>query len=365
MGKKNQEKDNLIGIKILGVGGSGGNIVNRMYHSRIKGIEFFAINSDLQALKRINGPKKLQIGKNLTHGLGTGMNPELGRKIAEESKEEIEEIIKGAQMVFITCGLGGGTGSGAAPVIAEISKNLGILTMAVVTTPFSFEGKIRKEIAERALEELQDKVDTLITISNDKLLDVVNKETSLIDAFTLVDDVLKNAIIGISEIILLPGLVNIDFADIKTIMENSGRALIGIGKSSGEERAINAVKQAIENPFLNLTLSGAKGILFLVKGGKNLTLYEVNEAARIITQNASEEAKIIFGAMIDESLKENLEITVIASNFIGEKEEKREFIPLSIEKGESFKKVSEELETKTKEEKDLEIPAFLRKKIKF
>jgi len=368
--KKKQQKDILIGIKILGVGGSGGNIVGRMYKSRLPGIEFYAINSDLQALKRINGPKKIQIGKNITQGLGTGMNPDLGQKAAEEAKDELQSIIKNAQMVFITCGLGGGTGSGAAPVLAEISKNLGILTVAVVTTPFSFEGRIRKEIAEKAIDELKDKVDTLIVISNDRLLDISGKEKTLLESFSLVDDILKNAIIGISGIILLPGLINIDFADVKTIMENSGQALLGIGRGSGEEKAVKAVRQAMENPLLDLTLAGAKGILFSIRGGTNLTLHEVNEAAKTITQNASEEAKIIFGAIIEESLKDEVEITVIASNFVSfskEKEEKREFVPLMREKLPSgnLKKDIREIEEKTKEEEELEIPAFLRKKIRF
>jgi cell division protein FtsZ len=358
-----KKKDFSIGIKVLGIGGSGGNIVSRLSKSKkIKGIEFFAINTDLQALRRINGVKKIQIGKNLTNGLGTGMNPELGKKAAEESAKEIEELLKGAQMVFLTSGLGGGTGSGATPVIAEISKKLGILTIAVLTTPFSFEGKVRKEIAEQALKEIKEKVDSFIVISNDRLLDIAGKNTSLIEAFSLADNILKNAIINISEIILLPGLINIDFADIRTIMEGSGQALIGIGRASGEERAVTAARQAIENPLLDLTLSNAKGILFLVKGGKDLTLDEINEAAKIITSKASEEAKIIFGAIIDENLKEDFEITVIASNFSVEKEEKKEFVPLS-----TFKEIEKEIkeEKKEKEEEDLEIPAFLRKKIKY
>lgn len=367
--KKKLQKDILIGIKILGIGGSGGNIVSRMYKSRLPGIEFFAINSDVQALKRVNGPKKIQIGKNITHGLGTGMNPELGQKAAEEAKNELEAVIKNSQMVFITCGLGGGTGSGAAPVIAEISKNLGVLTVAVVTTPFAFEGKIRKEIAEKAIEDLKNKVDTLIVISNDRLLDVSGKEKTLLESFSLVDDILKNAIIGISGIILVPGLINIDFADVKAIMENSGQALLGIGKGSGEERAVLATRQAMENPLLDLSLAGAKGILFSIRGGKNLTLHEVNEAAKIITQNASDEAKIIFGAIIDDNLKDDVEVTVIASGFGGyTKEEKREFVPFVREHlpVENLKKISKEAEGKTKKEEDeLEIPAFLRKKIKY
>ncbi len=355
------KKDISIGIKVLGVGGSGSNIVNRIYKSRIKGIEFFAINTDLQALRRINGPKKIQIGKNITGGLGTGMNPELGKKAAEESAKEIEEILKGSQMVFITCGLGGGTGSGATPVIAEISKNLGILTVAVVATPFSFEGKIRKEIADQAIQEIKRKVDSFIVISNDRLLEITKKDTHLLNAFSLADNILKNAIINISEIILLPGLINIDFSDIKTIMKDSGQVLIGIGRASGKERAILAAKQGIENPLLNLTLTEAKGILFLVRAGKNLTLQEVNEAAKIITSNASDEAKIIFGAVIDENLKDDFEITVIASNFSKEKEEKKEFVPPT-----TLKEIEKEIEKeKTKEEAELEIPAFLRKKIKF
>lgn len=361
MKKQKNKKENLIGIKVLGLGGSGSNIVNRMYRSRIPGIEFFALNTDLQALRQINGPKKIQIGKNITGGLGTGMDPELGKKAAEESAKEIEEIIKGSEMVFITCGLGGGTGSGSIPVVAEISKNLGVLTVAVVTTPFSFEGKLRREIAYQTLREIQTKVDSLITISNDKLLAITDKETSLLQAFSLSDNILKDAISGISEIILSPGLINVDFADIKTIIKDSGPALMGIGRASGEGRAVQAAQQAIENPLLDFTLNGAKGIIFCLRGGKNLTLHEVNEAAKIITQNASDEAKIIFGAIIDESLKEEIKITIIASGFSKEKKEKREFVPLS-----TFKEMEKEIEEiKTKEEKELEIPTFLRKKMKF
>ncbi len=363
MKKKEAKKDILVGIKVLGIGGSGSNIVNRIYRQKIKGIEFFALNTDLQALRKINGPKKIQIGKNICHGLGTGMNPDLGRQAAEESKSEIEEILKGADLVFITGGFGGGTCSGAAPVVAEISKNLGILTIAVITTPFSFEGKIRKEITETALDEIKNKVDSLIVISNDRLLSLVNKETSLIDSFSLSDNILKNAILGISDLIISPGLINVDFADIKTIMENSGQALIGIGHGSGEERAVLAAKEALENPLLSLSLTGAKNILFSIKGGKDLTLYEVNEAAKIITSNANEEAKIIFGAIIDENLKDEVEIVVIVSGLT--KEEKKEFIPLGEIPKESLKEVAKEIEEKTKEEKELEIPAFLRKKIKY
>jgi cell division protein FtsZ len=375
--KRKNQRDQLIGIKVLGVGGSGGNIVNRMYKSRLSGIEFYVFNTDLQALKKINGPRKVQIGKNTTQGLGAGMNPEVGRKAAEEAKEKIEEIIKGSQMVFITCGLGGGTGSGAAPVIAELAKGMGILTVAVVTTPFSFEGKGRRDIAEKAIAELRFKVDTLVLISNDRLVDLAGKEKTLIESFTMVDDILKNAIMGISGIILLPGLINIDFADVKTIMEDSGQALLGIGKSEGENRAILAAKQTMENPLLDLTLSGAKRILFSIRGSKNLTLHEVNEAAKIITQHACDEAKIIFGAVIDENLKNEIEIAVIASNFLNsptEKEERKEFVPLnpspeSLSREhfprEMVRKVPRELPEKTKEEEELEIPAFLRKKIKF
>lgn len=359
--KRLKKKDILIGIKVLGIGGSGSNIVSRMSRSRIPGIEFFALNTDLQALRQINGPKKIQIGKNVTAGLGTGMDPELGKKAAEESAKEIEEIIKGSEMIFITCGLGGGTGSGAGPVIADLSKNLGILTVAVITTPFSFEGKLRKEIAEKARREFQGKVDALITVSNDKLLSITHKETSLLQAFSLADNILKDAISGISEIIITPGLVNVDFADIKTIMKDSGLALMGIGRSAGEERAIQAARQAIENPLLDFTLNGARGIIFCLRGGKNLTIHEVNEAAKIITQNASDEAKIIFGAVIDETLKEEIKITIIASGFSQEREEKKEFIPLM-----TFKEVEKEIEEdKTKEEKELEVPTFLRKKIKY
>lgn len=370
MTKKRTVKDSLIGIKVLGVGGSGCNVVNRMYKSRLSGIEFFAVNSDLQALKKVNGPKKIQIGKKTTQGLGTGMNPELGRMAAEESKNEIEAAVKGCQMVFITCGFGGGTGSGAAPAIAEISKKLGLLTVVVSTAPFSFEGKIRKEIADQAIEQMKNRADALIIVSNDRLLEVSGDKKTLLESFSLVDEILRKAIIGISGIILLPGLINIDFADIKTIIENSGQALLGIGSGSGEERAKKAAQQAMENPLLDLTLSGAKGILFSIRGDKNLTLYEVDEAAKTITQNAGDQAKIIFGAVIDETLKDEIEITIIASrfsDFIKEKEEEKEFVPFTTQARnlvENLRKTPRETEKKTKEEEELEIPAFLRKKIK-
>ncbi|MBS4033291.1 MAG: cell division protein FtsZ [Ignavibacterium sp.] len=375
--KKSSKKDNLVGVKILGVGGSGGNIVNRMYKFRLPGINFFAINTDLQALKKINGPKKIQIGKNITRGLGAGMNPEIGRQAAEENKNDIENLIKGSQIVFITCGLGGGTGSGAVPVIAEIAKNLGILTIVVVTTPFTFEGKARKEIAEGAIQELQHKADTLLLISNDRLIDLVDKEKTLIESFSLVDDILKNAIIGISGIILLPGLINIDFADVKTIMEHSGQSLLGVGRGEGDNRAIEAVRQATENPFLDLTLAGAKRILFSIRGSKDLKLHEVNEIAKHITFGALDKAKIIFGAVIDDNLKNEIEVTVIASSFVDSERsvsEKKEFVPLSpfpesLVRGrfskEPTRKSIKEIYEKTKEEEELEVPAFIRKKIKY
>jgi cell division protein FtsZ len=302
-------------IKVVGVGGSGGSAVNRMIQSKIKGIEFIAMNTDVQALNHCLAPQKFHIGKSVSRGLGAGMDPEIGQKAAEESINEIRECLKGADMVFITCGLGGGTGSGASPVVAEIARDLGALTVAVVTKPFSFEGMQRREIADRAHTALGERVDTIITIPNDRLLQIIDKKTSLADAFSTCDDVLRQGVQGISEIITIPGLINVDFADVKAIMQNAGSALMGIGRASGENRAIDAAKQAISSPLLEVSADGARGILFLITGGSNLGMMEVNEAAKTITESADQNAKIIFGAVIDESLKDEVKVTVIATGF--------------------------------------------------
>jgi len=379
-------------ILVLGIGGSGGAAINRMIRSEIRGVEFIAINTDAQALNHNRATKKINIGRQTTHGLGAGMDPELGARSAEENEEEIREAIKEADMVFITCGLGGGTGTGAAPIIADIAKEEGALTVAVVTRPFSFEGTIRRSIAERGLEKLMDKVDTIITIPNDKLLQIIDKKTTLLEAFSIVDEVLKQGVQGISELITVPGLINVDFADVKAIMMGAGSALMGIGRASGENRAALAAKQAIESPLLELSIKGAKGVLFTVAGGPDLSMYEINEAAEIITANLDENAKVIFGAVIDESLGEEIKITVIATGFGTNLTEGKEISTEKAYPAPSFLKPDDQLlkkelkksifqklsttpssKEKEKEEKreefiktkeeELEIPAFIRRKM--
>ncbi len=302
-------------IKVIGVGGSGGSAINRMIDAGIKGVEFIAINTDVQALHYNKASKKLHIGKSITRGLGSGMNPELGRQSAEESQNEIRDLLKETDMVFITCGLGGGTGTGAAPIVAEIARDLGALTVAVVTKPFAFEGAQRKNIAERGFMELADKVDTIITIPNDKLLQVIDKKTSLLDAFIVVDEVLRQGVQGIAEVITVPGLINVDFADVKAVMANAGSALMGIGQATGENKAIEAAKAAVSSSLLEVSIEGARGILFTITGGPNLAMSEVNEAAKVITASADEDAKIIFGTIINEKMKDEIKITVVATGF--------------------------------------------------
>jgi len=303
-------------IKVVGVGGSGGNALGRMIDSKLKGVEFVAINTDAQDLHHNKAAEKVHIGKNLTKGLGAGMNPDVGRQAAEENRDEIQEVLKGADMVFVTCGLGGGTGTGAAPIVAETAKELGALTVAVVTKPFSFEGAQRRAIAEEGLENLRERVDTLITIPNDKLLQIIDKKTTLINSFKIVDDVLRQGVQGISDLITKPGIVNVDFADVKAIMSNSGSALMGIGVGSGESRALDAAKAAINSPLLELSIDGAKGVLFNVSGSTDLTMLEINEAANIITESIDPNAKVIFGAVVDETMKKGeVQITVVATGF--------------------------------------------------
>lgn len=302
-------------IKVIGVGGSGGSAINRMIQEKIKGVDFIVANTDVQALHANKATEKIHIGRDITKGLGAGMNPELGRQSAEESRNEIKEILSGADMVFITCGLGGGTGTGAAPVIAEIARESGALTIAVVTKPFDFEGPKRREIAERGFRELSAQVDTIITIPNERLFQLIDKKTSLLDAFKIADEILRQGVQGISEIITVPGIINVDFADVRAIMEGTGSALMGIGYASGENRAVEAAKAAVDSPLLDVTIDNAKGILFTITGGKDLGMYEINEAAKIITERADNEAKIIFGSVIDENLKDQIKITVIATGF--------------------------------------------------
>jgi cell division protein FtsZ len=300
-------------IKVIGVGGSGSNTVSRMARFEIAGVDLIAMNTDAQALHFSKSDKKILIGKNTTKGLGTGMDMNLGRESAEESKAEISEILQGADMVFITCGLGGGTGSGASPIVAEISKELGILTVAVVTSPFSFEGEQRKKIAEEALKNLKDKVDSLLVISNDRLLKIIDERTTVANAFLTCDDVLCQAVQGITDLILVPGIINIDFASVLSIMKNSGRAMFGTGRASGENRAVLAAEQAISSPLLDFSVQGSKGVLFNVSGN-GATLNEIQEVANIITKRADPKAQIIFGAVKDNNLKKGeIKVTVIAT----------------------------------------------------
>ena len=309
------DSENFALIRVIGVGGGGSNAVNRMIRAELMGVEFIAVNTDAQALLQSDAPHKIRIGDKITRGLGAGGDPGIGQRAAEEDAEKIYEALKDSDMVFITAGMGGGTGSGAAPVIAEVARDLGALTIGVVTKPFSFEGARRRLNAEKATEALRDKVDTLITIPNDRLKDVVNKETSILDAFRVVDDVLRQGVQGISDLITVPGLINLDFADVRTVMKDAGSALMGIGRASGEGRAAAAAREATASPLLELNIAGAQGVLFNITGGPSLGLYEVDEAAEIIKQTADPEANIIFGTVIDERMGDEVAITVIATGF--------------------------------------------------
>ena len=303
-------------IKVIGIGGGGGNAIDRMMQCKVKGIELIAINTDIQDLKKVKAHKKLHIGNESTGGLGAGMNPDLGKKAAQESLEEISELFKDAEMVFLVAGLGGGTGGGAIPVIAELAKKQGILTVAVVIKPFSFEGSWRMRLADRALDNLKGRVDTLLVIPNDHILEMSDEDTQVISAFWKADEVLRQAVQGISDLITLPGIINVDFADMKSIMKNSGRAVFGTGKAKGENRIELALEQALNSPLLNLSIEGAKGVLFNMAGSKDMSLVEINEAAKIIKNKVSPQAKIIFGALNDKSLKAGeIKITVIATGF--------------------------------------------------
>jgi len=390
-------------IKVVGVGGSGNNAISRMIDSKIKGVEFVAINTDAQALHHSKATEKVHIGKNLTKGLGAGMNPEIGRQAAEENRDEIQDVLKGADMVFVTCGLGGGTGTGAAPVVAETAKELGALTVAVVTRPFSFEGAQRRALGEEGLQNLKERVDTLITIPNDKLLSIIDRKTTLINAFRIVDDVLRQGVQGISDLITKPGIVNVDFADVRAIMQDSGSALMGIGIASGENRAAEAARTAINSPLLELSIDGAKGVLFNISGSSDLGMLEINEAANIITESIDPNAKVIFGAVVDDQVKKGeIHVTVVATGFDAErnestsllgrvgvnrgsavearqsKEEKEEFkdtvtFPtkkifepkMIIEEKIQPRIVNSQVSIKEEEDKEdeLEIPAFIRRKM--
>ncbi len=303
-------------IRVVGVGGSGKNAVNHMVSSKVKGVEFIAINSDAQDLHHSLAKKKIHIGKNLTRGLGAGGNPDMGRRAAEETREEIANAIKGSDMIFITGGMGGGTGTGSAPVVAKIARESGALTIAVVTKPFLFEGQERMRLALQGIEELKKEVDALITIPNDRLLAIVDKETTVRNAFEQCDNVLKQAVEGISDLITMPGIINVDFADIRSVMENAGSALMGVGVSSGEKRAEEAARSAINSPLLEVSITGAKGVLFAIAGGDDLGMLEIQDAARVITESIDSQAKVIFGAIKDDKLKKNeIKVTVIATGF--------------------------------------------------
>lgn len=303
-------------IRVVGVGGSGSNAINHMINSKVQGVDFIAINTDAQDLHHSKAKKKIHIGKNLTRGLGTGMNPELGRRAAEETKEEIHEAIKGSDMVFVTGGMGGGTGTGAAPIVAQIARESGALTIGIVTKPFSFEGQQRSRLAREGSENLKKEVDALITIPNDRLLTTVKKDTGIKNAFAMCDDILKQAVEGISDLITTPGIINVDFADIRAVMESAGSALMGMGMASGENRASKAAQEAIHSPLLDVSISGATGVLFAIAGGDDLSMLEVQEAANAITESVDPDARIIFGAISDETLKKGqIKITVIATGF--------------------------------------------------
>lgn len=303
-------------IRVVGAGGSGNNAVNYMVGAKVKGVEFIAINSDAQDLHHSLAKKKIHIGKNLTRGLGAGGNPDMGRRAAEETREEINNAIKGSDMIFITCGMGGGTGTGAAPVIAKIARESGALTVGVVTKPFLFEGQERMRLALQGIEELKKEVDALIIIPNDRLLAIVDKETTVQNAFQQCDNVLKQAVEGISDLITMPGIINVDFADIRSVMENAGSALMGVGVSTGEKRAEEAAQSAINSPLLEVSITGAKGVLFAIAGGDDLGMLEIQDAARVITESIDPQARVIFGAIKDEKLKKNeIKVTVIATGF--------------------------------------------------
>ena len=350
--------DGTATIKVIGVGGAGTNAVNRMVDSGIRGVEFIAVNTDRQALLLSKAGSKIQIGEKITRGLGAGANPDIGAQAAEESKAEIAEALRGADMVFVTAGMGGGTGTGAAPIVAQAAKEMGILTIGVVTKPFTFEGKKRLTQADRGIESLKGKVDTLVVIPNDKLLQIIDRKTSIVEAFKMADDVLRQGVQGISDLIAIPGLVNLDFADVKTIMLNTGMAHMGIGRASGENRAEDAAKQAIQSPLLETSIEGARGVIINITGGANLGLHEVNTAAELVQRSVDPEANIIFGAVIDESLDEDITITVIATGF--EKDEKTVPTIGDITNSKTWSTKSTSVSDNSNSSNDLDIPTFLR-----
>lgn len=372
------ETDGLAQIKVIGAGGGGNNAVNRMVEAQLQGVEFIAVNTDKQALLTSKAEYKIQIGEKLTRGLGAGANPEVGKRAAEESKDEIVKVLQGADMVFVTAGMGGGTGTGAAPVIAQLAKEMGILTVGVVTKPFVFEGKVRMKNAENGISELKSKVDTLITIPNDRLLQIVQKNTSMLDAFSIADDVLKQGIQSISDLIAVPGLINLDFADVTSVMKEQGLAHMGLGSASGENRALEAARLAIQSPLLETSIRGARGVLLNITGGPNLGLLEINEASTLVNESCDPEANIIFGASIREDLGEEIKITVIATGFDDNKDmsfdiaerpkvtQRPTLNTAPIQKPEEKEEIimtrEEPKKVNVVEEDDMEIPTFLRRR---
>lgn len=354
--------DGTATIKVIGVGGAGNNAVNRMVESGIRGVDFIAVNTDRQALQLSKAGTKIQIGEKITRGLGAGANPDIGAQSAEESKSEISEALRGADMVFVTAGMGGGTGTGAAPIVAATAKEMGILTIGVVTKPFTFEGKKRLSQADRGIESLKGKVDTLVVIPNDKLLQIIDRKTSIVEAFKMADDVLRQGVQGISDLIAVPGLVNLDFADVKTIMLNTGMAHMGIGRASGENRAEDAAKQATESPLLETSIEGARGVIINITGGPDLGLHEVNTAAELVQRSVDPEANIIFGAVIDPEMTDEITITVIATEF----EKEQSISNMGVEKivtkawGDKIGSIPTSTESSSNSN-DLDIPSFLRK----
>lgn len=373
------QPENFAQIKVIGVGGGGSNAINRMIAEGLRGVDFICVNTDAQALLMSDAPQRIRIGDKLTRGLGAGGNPEVGAKAAEESSQDLEEVLRGSDMVFVTCGMGGGTGTGAAPVIAELSRKSGALTIGVVTKPFSFEGNRRQNLALEGIEALKERVDTLIVIPNDRLLEIVDKRASMTQAFRTADDVLRQGIQGISELITVPGLINLDFADVRTIMTGGGASLMAVGIASGENRAVQAAESAVSSSLLDVTIDGAQGILFNITSGPNLSLFEVNEAAEIIKRKAHPDANIIFGAVIDESLSDELRITLIATGFDAVAQRKpyvagkRKEEPITSTKTIAFPQPAKPREQPiTREEprretnydpEDLEVPTFLRKRM--
>ena len=361
----NYMMDGTATIKVIGVGGAGNNAVNRMIEAGIRNVEFIAVNTDRQTLNESKASTKIQIGEKLTRGLGAGANPDIGSQAAEESRAEIAEVLKGADMVFVTAGMGGGTGTGAAPIVAATAKEMGILTIGVVTKPFTFEGKKRLAQAERGVASLKGKVDTLVVIPNDKLLQVIDRKTSMIEAFRMADDILRQGVQGISDLISVPGVINLDFADVRTIMLNQGMAHMGIGCASGENRAEDAAKQAIQSPLLETSIEGARGIIINITGGSDMGLHEANTAAELVQRSADPEANIIFGTVIDEAMGDELQITVIATGF--EKEEERrmgspyENIVADTWRKRSAGTMSSVSTSSNDSNGDLDIPTFLRK----